>query len=145
MPNCVNKKTQKLKHKKPTRPQYAPHKWLKPTYYGRKLQYAPPHDTTEFLEKNGIAQIQSINGSFLYYGRVVDPTILTALNEIATQQSKATIMTKKKAQMLMDYAATYPNTKLRFYTGDMKLNVEADTAYLVLPNARSRVAGHFYL
>ena len=27
----------------------------------------------------------------------------------------------------------------------MKLQVETDAAYLVLPNARNRVAGHFYL
>ena len=27
----------------------------------------------------------------------------------------------------------------------MKLHVEIDAAYLVLPNAKSRVAGHFYL
>ena len=54
-------------------------------------------------------------------------------------------MTEKKAQMPMDYLSTYPNTKLQFYAGDMKLHVEIDAAYLVLPNARSRVAGHFYL
>ena len=47
--------------------------------------------------------------------------------------------------MLMDYLYTYPNAKLRFYAGDMKLQVEADAAYLIIPNAKSRVAGHFYL
>ena len=47
--------------------------------------------------------------------------------------------------MLMDYLATCPNTKLRYYAGDMKFQVESDAAYLVLPNAKSRVAGHFYL
>ena len=45
----------------------------------------------------------------------------------------------------MDYLHTYPNAKLRFYAGDMKLQVETDAAYLVLPNAKSRVAVHFYL
>ena len=144
MPNYVAKKLKKFQHNKPARPQYAPHKWSKPVY-GRKLQYTPPPDTSDFLDKKGITRIQSINGSFLYYGRAVDPTILTALNEIATQQSKPTITTEQKAQMLMDYLATYPNAKLRFYAGDMKLHVETDAAYLVLPNVRSRVAGHFYL
>ena len=47
MPNYVNKKFKKSNHQKPTRPQYAPHKWLKPAY-GRKLQYAPPLDTSDF-------------------------------------------------------------------------------------------------
>ena len=74
---------------------------------------APP-DTTEFLNQKGITRIQSINPSFLYYGRAIDPTILTALNEIATQQAKPTINTKAKAQTLMDYLATYPNCNLTF-------------------------------
>ena len=45
----------------------------------------------------------------------------------------------------MDYLHTFPNAKLRFYTGDMQLHIESDVAYLVLPGALSRAAGHFYL
>ena len=45
----------------------------------------------------------------------------------------------------MGYLAIYPNATLHFYVGDMKLQVETDAAYLMTPNARSRVAGHFYL
>ena len=47
--------------------------------------------------------------------------------------------------MLMDFLHTFPNAKLRFYAGDMQLHIESDAAYLVLPGARSRAAGHFYL
>ena len=129
MPNYVNKKLHKFRHTKPHRPQYAPHKWPKPAY-GRKLQYAPPPDTTDYLNKNCITCIQSINGSFLYYGRAIDPTILTALNNIATQQAKPTVTTKEKALVLMDYLATYPNAKLRYYAGDMKLHVKTDALTL---------------
>ena len=82
---------------------------------------------------------------FLYYGRAVDPTIITALNEIAIQQSKPTIITEHKAQILLNYLSTFLNTRLRYYAGDMKLQVETDATYLVLPNACSRVAGCFYL
>ena len=45
----------------------------------------------------------------------------------------------------MDYLATYPNAKLRFYEGNMKLHVKTKAAFLVLQNAQSHVAGHFYL
>ena len=45
----------------------------------------------------------------------------------------------------MYYLHTYPNTKLRFYAGDMQLHIESDAAYLVIPGARSWAAGHFYL
>ena len=132
MPKYVQKKLNKFRYSPPTRPQYAPHKRLKPAY-GQKLQYAPPPDNSDILDPEGITRIQSINGSFLYYGRAVDLTILTALNKIATQQSKPTIKTEKKAQILMDYLATYPQAKLRFYAGDMQLQVETKPHILFYP------------
>ena len=45
----------------------------------------------------------------------------------------------------MDYLTTYLNYKLQYYASNMKLNVESDATYLVLSNAKSRIAGHFYL
>ena len=45
----------------------------------------------------------------------------------------------------MDYAATYPNAVIRYHVSDMILHVDTDAAYLVLPKARSRIAGHYYL
>ena len=71
--------------------------------------------------------------------------MLTALNDMATMQSKPTINTFKQATMLLDYLATYPNAELNFYAGNMQLHIESDAAYLVLPGAKSRVAGYFYL
>ena len=50
-----------------------------------------------------------------------------------------------KAQQLMDYVATYPDTYIRFYASDMILNIDSDAAYLVAPKSRSRVAGYFHL
>ena len=47
--------------------------------------------------------------------------------------------------MLLDYAATYPNAKVRFHKSDMILHVDSDAAYLVQPNARIRIAGSFKL
>jgi hypothetical protein len=34
--------------------------------------------------------IQKVTGSVLYYARAVDPTVLMPLNDIATEQTKAT-------------------------------------------------------
>ena len=49
----------------------------------------------------------------LYYSRAVDPTMLPALNEIATEQAHPTENTKTKCKMLLDYAAIYPDSKIR--------------------------------
>ena len=107
--------------------------------------YISPLDNKDFLAHKGITQIQSINGSFLYFSHAVDPTIFTAMNEIATQQAKSTITPEINAQIFMDYLAIYPNTKLKYYTGDMKIHLETVAANLVLSNARTRVAKYFLL
>jgi hypothetical protein len=75
----------------------------------------------------------------------VDPTILPALNEISNHQAKPTVVTGKACGLLLDYLATYPNATIRYYASDMILHIVADAAYLVLPNARSRCAGLYYL
>eukprot|EP00957_Ditylum_brightwellii_P043398 3290449-Ditylum_brightwellii.AAC.1 len=62
-----------------------------------------------------------------------------------TQQSAPADRTITDMDMLLDYMRIYPNAKLCFYAGNMQLSVDSDTAYLVLPGAKSRFAGHFYL
>ena len=89
--------------------------------------------------------MQSVIGSLLYYGRAIDATILPALNQLGQQQATPTLQTKKALNQLLDYVYTYPNGKVRFYASDMCLTVDSDAAYLVLPKARSRIAGHFRL
>ena len=86
-----------------------------------------------------------MSGAFLYYGQAVDPTILPALSSISSTQAHPTEFTMNECKMLMDYVHTYPNAVIRYYKSDMILYVDSDAAYLVLPKARSRIAGHFYL
>ena len=83
-------------------------------------------------------------GSFLYYARAVDNTVITALNNIALMQAAPTQKTKEKVKMLLDYLYTYPDAKIQFYDSDMILNVDSDTAYLIADKAKSRVAGYYY-
>ena len=71
--------------------------------------------------------------------------MLPALNEIACTQAKLTEYTKEECQQIMDYAATYPNVYVRFYASDMVLHIDSDAAYLVMPNAKSCIAGYFQL
>ena len=98
-----------------------------------------------FLHLTQKQEIQSIVGSLLYYARVVILSILTALNEISTEQTNPTENTLKKCNMLLDFMHTYPSANMRFVAGTMQLMVDTDAAYLVLPGARSRFAGHFML
>ena len=62
-----------------------PHKHTVPVY-GSTVQYAKPDETTTPLDKAGKLFIQQVSGTFLYYARAVDGTILMALSSIATAQ-----------------------------------------------------------
>ena len=52
-------------------------------------------------------RVQRVVGTFLYYARAVDATILNALINIAAQQTSATENTRKRCDTLLDYLATY--------------------------------------
>jgi hypothetical protein len=143
MPGYVEKVRSKLLHPHPKFPQHAPHRWTQPSY-GSKVQMAPI-DTSPLLDASGKKKVQSVTGSMLYYARTLDSTMLPAINEISSQQSNPTENTWKACKMLLDYACTYPNAKIRYYASDMCLHADTDAAYLVQPNARSRYAGFFYL
>ena len=142
MPGYIRAARQRFKHLQPKRPQFSPHPWQPPTY-GQPTQYAD-HPVSPPLNKSDTTYIQSVNGTLIYYGRAVDPTILPAVNEISTQQSAPTLHTKNLCHQLLDYLATYPNATIRFHASDIIAVCETDAAYLVLPKARSRIAGHYY-
>ena len=87
--------------------------------------------------------IQQVVGSFLYYARAVDLTILVALNDIATESANPTERTMQKVHQFLDYMATHPNAVIRFRRSDMILNVHSDASYLSAGKARSHAGGYF--
>ena len=89
MPNYVKHALHRLQHSLPTRLQHAPHRHNKPTY-GQNIQFADQQDDTKefFLPASAKTLIQRIIGIFLYYGIALDLTMLVALGNLATQQSK---------------------------------------------------------
>ena len=97
MPEYIAKALHKYKHPTPIYPQYAPHRWTQPAY-GQKVQFAPNKKKCDLLDGKGKRRTQSIVGTFLYYGRAVEPTVLTALNDIATDQANPMTETHKKKQ-----------------------------------------------
>ena len=143
MPDYIPKALTKFQYK-PNVPQFSPHPYNRPNF-GAKIQYPSPPDESRAATPKETKHVQSIAGTFLYYCRAIDPTMIVALNDIAAVQSKPTADTLKKCNRLMDYAATYPNAKLRYFASDMVLHVDSDAAYLVQSNARSRIAGYYIL
>eukprot|EP00957_Ditylum_brightwellii_P075183 5713009-Ditylum_brightwellii.AAC.1 len=75
--------------------------------------------TSDPLGKLSIKRIQAIIGTLLYYTRQVDPTMLVAIGTIAAAHSKGTEAMEKV--------------------------VHSNTSYLLVPEARRRVGGYFFL
>ena len=92
--------------------QDAPHPWNDPAY-GAHKQYAD-RDNSPFVNDKIKTLIQQIIGSFLFYGRAVDPTMLTALNAFAEYQVQPTEQTKKNIDHFLDYCATHPDAAIHY-------------------------------
>jgi hypothetical protein len=84
--------------------------------------------------------IQKVTGSVLYFARAVDPNVLMPLNDIATEQTKATEKTQAATNQMLDYLAA-----IRYHASDMILHIHSDTSYLSVSNARCRLGGLFFL
>ena len=121
-----------------------PHKHAVPVY-GAKVQYAKTEDKSAKLGKEGTKFIQQVTGTFLYYARAVDSTMLVALSAIASDQASPTEETMRKTKQFLDYVASHPDAILTFSASSMVLAVHSDASYLTEPRARSRAGGHFFM
>jgi hypothetical protein len=74
----------------------------------------------------------------------VDPTVLIPLNDISTEQTKATEKIQAATNQLLDYLATHPDATIRYHASDMILHIHSGASYLSVSNARSRLGGLFF-
>ena len=89
--------------------------------------------------------LQQIISTFLFYGRAVDPTLLTALSKLSSTQATATDATKCVCHQFLDYYATHPASTIRYHASDMVLKLHRDSSYLNAVGARSHQGSHFFL
>jgi hypothetical protein len=142
MPGYVTNVLNKFQHDAPKHPHHTPSKYVTPIY-GTTTQYTT-RDETPLLSAKQCTIIQKITGSVLYYTRAVDPTILMPLNDMTTEQTKATEKTQA-ANQLLDYLTTHPDATIRYHKSDMILHIHSDASYLYVSHARSRLGGLFFL
>ena len=144
MPGYVGKALERFQHPKPTKPQHQPHPHIPPNY-GATTQYATNEDPTPLVGTEQKKFIQQVSGTFMYLARAVDPTILTALTAIASQQSAPTERTLERTRQLLDYLASQEEAIITYRASPMILAAHSDAGYLNEPKARSRAGGIFYL
>jgi hypothetical protein len=70
--------------------------------------------------------------------------VLMPLNDIDTEQTKATEKTQATKNQLLDYLATHPDTTIRYHASDTILHTHSDASYLSVSNTLSRLGGLFF-
>ena len=97
MPEYIENALQRVHHLQPKKQHDQPHPHVAPKY-GAKEQYteAEGMDTSPTLEGKGENFVQDVVGTFLYYSRAVNCTMLAAIRSIATQQANLTKNAMKK-------------------------------------------------
>ena len=81
----------------------------------------------------------------MYYTITVDYTLLVALGDLASMQTKDTKHTLVKLIWLINYCATHPDAEITYVTSDMCLHAHIDASFLSVINVRSRAGRHFFL
>ena len=140
----VQDSLKRFHHEHPQKPQDQPHPHAKPTY-GAKVQYATGEDESPAVSPAEKKIIQEVTGTFLYYSRAIDATMLPDIGSIATQQASPTENTMKKVKHFLDYAASHPDAIITYRASDMVLAAHSDASYLSESKARSRAGRHFFM
>jgi hypothetical protein len=88
MPGYISNVLSKFQHDAPKYPQHTPSRYVT-LVYGANTQYETKDETPPLTAQLCLI-IQKVTRSVLYYARAVDLTVLMPLNDIATEQTKAT-------------------------------------------------------
>ena len=94
VPGYIEKVLLRFHHKAPSTPQHS--LFQAPAMrYGKSTQRMLPDDETALFYKPRTKRIQQISGALLWYARMINNTMLKALNTIARKQSAPTELTKQ--------------------------------------------------
>jgi len=129
MPNYVQKQLVRYRQRESHQKQLCPFQPA-PINYGWNSDELKNELESRAVGKEDETYIRQVVGSFLYYARAVNLTMLTTLSDIASEQSKPTEKTMKRVKKLLDYMYTNPNTVIRFHASDTILNLHSDASYL---------------
>jgi len=143
MPGYVQAALKRFQVSRNSKPTHSPAPF-EPPLYGRHVQY-PSIDDSAAASPTETTYIQEVIGTFLYYARAVDCTMLTTLNKLASRQSKPTTALYKDVQHFLQYAASYPDAAVTYTASDMRLVLWSDGSYLSESLSRSRAGGYHYL
>ena len=107
MPGYVKEALHNFQQPNPIQTQHYPHKWNPPNYGSTAPQLTHKTPESPKLAPPEFNTVQQVVGTFLYYMRAVDPTILVALNSIAAENANSIEATAKAVTQMINYAAMH--------------------------------------
>jgi hypothetical protein len=119
------------------RPVMSPEKYSALPHYDPASRYTVD-DMSPLLTDDKKKLCQQIIGVMAYYARIIDGTMLGAVNRLASKQATATQETLDACYHLLQYAATYPSCSVVYRPSDMILWMDSDASYNSETGARSR-------
>ena len=125
MPNYIKQALHKFKHALSPKSEDAPHK-LNQLVYAAKQKLADAKDDSPVLPLLDITYIQTVVGTLFYYFIAVDNTILVALGDLASLQTKGTQKTLDALTQLLNYASTHPNATVCFQHRGISLHIHSE-------------------
>ena len=143
IPGYITKVLIKCAHPTPNKARHGPRQ-PEPIIYGPYQPASPPNNRKDLTTDEKI-NFQSILGSLLCYGKMIDSTMLTAINDLSIMQTKATAASQRHLNTLLDYLFTNPNASILYRKSGMIVKVHSEESCLSVPGVRSREARHFYL
>jgi hypothetical protein len=92
-------------------------------------------------------ELQVVVGTLLDYARSVDPSILTAVHELGSVQTKPTIKDMRNTERLLQYVSSHQHYRygIKFHASFMQLQLKSDASYLCRTRARSVLGGLHFL
>ena len=129
---------------KPTTQAASPSIYTPPTF-GSKGPQLSIIDNSDTLDAPTVTLIQGIVGAILFYALAVDPTNVTAVCDLASEQANPSVQLLAKVDRLLSYVTSYPNNELIFHASDMNYKMESDGSYLSRASSQSVTGGfgHF--
>jgi len=70
--------------------------------------------------------------------QAINPTLLTALGTLTTQQAQGTQATMEALTQLLNYCAMHPDACIHYHASNIILWVHSNASYLSAPKGRSR-------
>ena len=144
IPGYVAKAIKGFGHEPPPKLQYKPNPCAPPNY-GAKIQYAKSIDHSHSLSKGDKTFVMQVTGTFNFYVRAIDSTMLPSLIKIAPEQNAPTKNTMKRVKKFLDCAVSEEEAITMFNSSGMVLAIHSDTSYMSKNNARSRAGGHHFV